>query len=458
MNRVARWMIRLYPASWRARYGDEIDALLSDTGADVRIVGDLARGGMRMQLKAWPFPLLALVLGLAGLVLGTGVAWLIPNLYTSQATLRIEKEPSVASADEEIMRMTMAVMSRSSLARVINQDGLYRDEQRVKPLEDVIDEMRRRIHVEPVRTPGQKENVAFSVRFDYGDRVKARQTAAALIARFQEEASNPGTLTGPRAGKMTVVDFPSLPISPVSPTNYVIVTGGFLSALLIALLLRTIFRGGWIRRRFVLAGLTMGVAGMILSLVARDINLISVTGPGQKPIFWENHFRSNAIFMLPDATRDDVEAIENEALSRTSLAKILEDPRLHLYSSEQATTPLEDVVQSMRNSISITPQTKPGAFLSIAFEYRDRFRAQQALTALLGKFEEVANQRLSAPMVTKPTPVIEILDRASTPIDPAKPNRYLIAGTGGICGVFLAGIISLLRRRWKPEQRISVNS
>ena len=456
MNRVARWMIRLYPASWRARYGDEIDALLSDTGADVRIVGDLARGGMRMQLKAWPFPLLALVLGLAGLLLGTGVAWLIPNLYTSQATLRIENEPSVASADEEIMRMTMAVMSRVSLARVIEQAGLYRDEQRVKPLEDVIDEMRRAIHIDPVRARSQKGNVAFNIGFEYGDRVKARETVAALIASFQD-ASNSLTQAGPHTEKMCVVDTASLPIDPVSPTKTVVIIGGFLAGLLIAFLLRTISRGGWIRRRFAMAAFAMGVAGVILSLLARDINRISLTGPDQNSILWTNHYRSRASFRLFGAKGVDVAAIQNEALSRTSLAQIVKTPYLRLYSSEQATTPLEDVVQSMRKSISIDGSTyADGAFLSITFEYRDRFRAQQALTALLGKFEEVANQRLSAPMVTKPTPVIEILDRASTPIDPAKPNRYLIAGTGGICGVFLAGIISLLRRRWKPADSITI--
>jgi hypothetical protein len=71
-------MIRLYPESWRARYGDELDALLADTGADGRIVGDLARGGMRMQLKSWPFPLLAFALGATGLLAGLGISFLVP--------------------------------------------------------------------------------------------------------------------------------------------------------------------------------------------------------------------------------------------------------------------------------------------------------------------------------------------------------------------------------------------
>ena len=46
MNRLAGWMMRLYPARWRARYGEEMNALLADTGADARVVADLATGGL----------------------------------------------------------------------------------------------------------------------------------------------------------------------------------------------------------------------------------------------------------------------------------------------------------------------------------------------------------------------------------------------------------------------------
>jgi capsular polysaccharide biosynthesis protein len=459
MNRMARWMIRLYPASWRARYGDEVEALLSDTGADARIVGDLARGGIRMQLKAWPFPLLAFVLGLAGVLLGAGVSLLIPNTYRSQATLRIESEQSRLSVTEEIARFNHAVLSRSNLARIVNGVGLYRVEQRTQPLEDVIDDMRRAVRILLVSAPAHQEKVAFNIQFDYRDGAKARQAVAALVSGFQEEASNSAAQAGSRAGNMIVVDPASLPINPVSPTNIVIVAVGFLVGILLAFLLRMIFRGEWIRRRFALAACAIGLAGVIFALFAQAINRAAVTGSGQKPLLWTNHFRSRASFALHGATAAEADAITDKVLSRTSLVQIVEEPRLRLYASEQATTPLEDILQSMKNDISVERSVyQDGAFLTIAFEYRDRFKAQQALTALLAKFRETANQRLSAPAAVKPAPVIEILDRASTPIHPVKPNRYKIAGLGGIGGVFLAGIVSLLRRRWKPEPRVAVNS
>jgi capsular polysaccharide biosynthesis protein len=441
-------MIRLYPASWRARYGDEMEALISDTGADARIVGDLARGGMRMQLKAWPFPLMALVLGLAGLLAGTGIAWLIPNTYASQATLQMKNVPSRAVGTEEIQRLQAAVMRRASLARIIRGVGLYQDEQRVTPLEDVIDGMRRAIYVDIAAKP-HSQDVVFNIRFAYKDREKARKTVAALVWMLQEEASNSGTQAGHRAGKMTVLDVASLPIEPVSPTKTIIVAGGFLAGLLIAGLLRTIFYRGWIRRRFAVVAVALGIAGVICALSAEDL---------RAPL-WVRHYRSTATFELPTAHGADIDAIKKELLSRTSLAQIVNDPRLRLYSREQPTTPLEDIVESMSKNVSIGSRIYgDGALLSMSFEYPDRFKAQQTTTVLLWKFRELANRRLSAPETTKPAPTIEILGQASTPINPVKPNRYLIAGMGGIGGVFLAGVISLLRRRWKPEQQIPVNS
>lgn len=89
MNKLAKWMMRLYPARWRARYGDEMNALLADTGADARVVTDLFRGGIRMQFATWSFPKLALALGLIGLMLGLAGSYLMANEFRSRATLRI---------------------------------------------------------------------------------------------------------------------------------------------------------------------------------------------------------------------------------------------------------------------------------------------------------------------------------------------------------------------------------
>jgi hypothetical protein len=49
---VACGSLRLYPAAWRARYGDEVRALLEDSGADLRTIASLAWQAMLMRI--WP--------------------------------------------------------------------------------------------------------------------------------------------------------------------------------------------------------------------------------------------------------------------------------------------------------------------------------------------------------------------------------------------------------------------
>jgi MFS family permease len=49
---LARAALALYPAAWRARYGDEVRALLDDSGADLRTVASLAC----RAVPAWVWP------------------------------------------------------------------------------------------------------------------------------------------------------------------------------------------------------------------------------------------------------------------------------------------------------------------------------------------------------------------------------------------------------------------
>jgi hypothetical protein len=49
---AARAALALYPAAWRARYGDEVRALLDDSGADLRTIASLAWQAM----PAWVWP------------------------------------------------------------------------------------------------------------------------------------------------------------------------------------------------------------------------------------------------------------------------------------------------------------------------------------------------------------------------------------------------------------------
>jgi hypothetical protein len=52
--RLARLALALYPLAYRRRYGEELAALVEDTGASPRVIGDLARGALSAHLRPGP--------------------------------------------------------------------------------------------------------------------------------------------------------------------------------------------------------------------------------------------------------------------------------------------------------------------------------------------------------------------------------------------------------------------
>jgi hypothetical protein len=116
-----------------------------------------------------------------------------------------------------------------------------------------------------------------------------------------------------------------------------------------------------------------------------------------------------ATFHIRGGSQEHVLPLKAEAVRRTSLAALVTDPGLTLYHNQLRTMPLVDVLQLMRLYASAAPQD----FV---------------------------------------TPVVmDVLDNASLPAKPVKPNRLNIALTGGITGLIAAAIIAIVRRRWKPK-------
>jgi hypothetical protein len=176
---------------------------------------------------------------------------------------------------------------------------------------------------------------------------------------------------------------------------------------------------------------------------------------------------------------------EKPIFSRTSLSRIITDPRLDLYRSERARKPLEDVIETMRNrdiQIRMIPGTSS---FTISFAYPDRVKAHDtAWTLAMHLVEEAyqrrhmeahrgANQfaRLEArvallekrlgvapsdtPQAGEPVTVadgltVRVLEPATVPVNPAKPNRPLIASLGFGIGFLAALIVAAFRRQVQP--------
>ncbi|MGD0772623.1 MAG: hypothetical protein ABSC05_07350 [Candidatus Solibacter sp.] len=90
-----------------------------------------------------------------------------------------------------------------------------------------------------------------------------------------------------------------------------------------------------------------------------------------------------------------LQQMQQEILSRGSLAELVQRASLNLYPKERQRYPLEDIIQDMRNkSIKIQSVDLAGSgghmasAFTISFTYPDRFKAQMVVRELVTKFTE----------------------------------------------------------------------
>jgi len=131
-------------------------------------------------------------------VLAVVVAFLWPDTFVSQAVIRVVP-PQVPESyvptnvnmemSQRINSMAQTILSRGNLTNIIQTFNLYpRDKQR-KPMEDVVEEMKRDIRIGNVTSmTAQNRGVsAFSISFSYENRLVAQKVTADLVSRFMSE-------------------------------------------------------------------------------------------------------------------------------------------------------------------------------------------------------------------------------------------------------------------------------
>ena len=104
---------------------------------------------------------------LAGTVIATVVAFIMPNVYVSQAEMQItpaQVSESIVKTtinqrlNERIIQMEQEILSRTSLSQIIQDPGSIsiRSERAKEPLEDVIEKMRTQdVKIKIESTPGE---------------------------------------------------------------------------------------------------------------------------------------------------------------------------------------------------------------------------------------------------------------------------------------------------------------
>jgi uncharacterized protein involved in exopolysaccharide biosynthesis len=193
MKRATRLLIRLYPATWRARYGDEFEALVEDSSPNWIAIFDLLKGAIRMQLSVPSFPKLALMLSIAGLLIGLLISFMFPRIYVSQAEMMLAGSVTSTGLPPPLLEYLVAseneVLSKASLSEIIQNPGLdlYPEERTKFLIEDVVETMRRNIRIVVGKSGSIGQNrLSFRVEFAYRDPVKAQKTVQALIVRFSD--------------------------------------------------------------------------------------------------------------------------------------------------------------------------------------------------------------------------------------------------------------------------------
>jgi polysaccharide chain length determinant protein (PEP-CTERM system associated) len=86
---------------------------------------------------------------------------------------------------------------------------------------------------------------------------------------------------------------------------------------------------------------------------------------------------------------DRINSMEQTILSRTTLTTIINN--LDLYRRDRSRMPLEDVIDEMRKAVDIVFIQPPGTSrqlpaFKVEFRYEDRYKAQQVVTDLAGRF------------------------------------------------------------------------
>ncbi len=139
---------------------------------------------------------------LAGIVLSICYAFFQQNSYESIAVMQIT--PSQISDElvkstvnqrltERIIAMEATILSRTNLSGLIQDPNLklYPQEMASKPIEDVIEQMRKDINISIKASPIERNGGStFSISFTYPSRLKAQATVQALITKFENESTN----------------------------------------------------------------------------------------------------------------------------------------------------------------------------------------------------------------------------------------------------------------------------
>jgi hypothetical protein len=246
MKRILKFLARLYPLSWRKRYGAEYEALLEDASPKARDMFDVVQGAVQMQITNRTLLSVVSWSALIGMLAAIAISFAMHERYVSRTLISITATdvPSAGHAlDVELSSVKDDLLSADSLSRIIQQDNLYPRERTRVPIEEVIQQMRRDINIRPVRVRNddrpvlhRKDERAFVLDFSYPDGHMAQRVDSQLASLFAESGvrnrmNHPAEASDPHV--TFSVDEPATPASvPDFPKRGEFAVGGLLAGLI----------------------------------------------------------------------------------------------------------------------------------------------------------------------------------------------------------------------------------
>jgi uncharacterized protein involved in exopolysaccharide biosynthesis len=160
------------------------------------------------------------------------------------------------------------------------------------------------------------------------------------------------------------------------------------------------------------------------------------------------HYLSQAIFTATPAsefTLDMLKDLTRNISSRESLNPVIQEH--NLYARERARMPLNDVIDRMKQDITVetlpfaSPRNRDKLTFVVQFDYPDPHVAQQVNAELASRFiESNVDPRLNSHAT------LQLPDPASLPLRPSAPNRMEFAALGLLAGLFTGLTITIILR------------
>src|SRR5258708_668401 len=149
MRPAIRFVARLYPVSWRDRYGREFNALVDDVNPGWRDLLDVLGRGLELRVATWGFRKIVAACVMAGALFGGVLSPMMPDQSVSIAAIRVHAAQQPVPAHPSVLSIIdiawNKAVTRDSLVGLIERNHLYERERASRSMDYATDRIDQRM-------------------------------------------------------------------------------------------------------------------------------------------------------------------------------------------------------------------------------------------------------------------------------------------------------------------------